>query len=561
VTAHILIVDDNPTNMKLAANVLEDAGCKVAKAGDAAEALALLATIVPDLILMDIAMPGMDGLTLTRKLKADKRYRRIPIVALTASAMKGDDAKAHDAGCHGYITKPIDTRRFATQVFAFLPGTEAAQTNSPRNANGTLHILIVDDHPANRKVLRAGLEGEGHIVHESANGQEALNVLERMRVDAVVSDILMPTMDGFRLCLEIRNSNAPYATLPFILYTATYDSPGDRALAQSVGADGYVLKPAPISVMLQALREAQEMHPQRRPTAPSIGESDVLEQYNAALVHKLEERNEQLQQSIEDLQSAHEQILALNRDLETRVEQRTAALDAANKELESFSYTVAHDLRAPLRHISGFADLIQETAGAQLNEECQGFIAKIMSATQRMDQLIHDLLEFSRSARSELHAAEIDLEKVLAGALDAVYVDTRERNIEWRRAPLPKAQGDPALLHQVFINLLSNAIKYSRTRNPAVIEIGCRAGRAHEVVIFIRDNGVGFDMRHADKLFGVFQRLHAGNEFEGTGIGLANVQRIISRHGGRAWAEAAVDHGATFYFSLPSTEAPRPSGA
>jgi len=333
-SAHILIVDDNLTNMKLAANVLEDTGYKVSKAADAVEAQALLASIAPDLILMDLSMPGMDGLTLTRKLKADKRYRRIPIVALTASAMKGDDLKAQEAGCRGYITKPIDTRRFPKQVAAFLPGAEMQASSSP-NAGASLTILIVDDLVGNRKVLRAGLESEGHIVAEATNGQEALNVLERTRVDAVVSDILMPTMDGFRLCLEIRNSNTPYATLPFILYTATYDSPGDRDLAQSVGADGYVIKPAPLSVMLQALRDAQhKARREQRPDAAPIGESDVLEQYNAALVRKLEERNEQLQRSVEDLQRAHEQILALNRDLEKRMEQRTAALEAANQELE-----------------------------------------------------------------------------------------------------------------------------------------------------------------------------------------------------------------------------------
>jgi len=550
----ILIVDDNPTNLKLATDILEGMGCAVRQAADAEQAQALLAQLTPDLILMDIALPGMDGLTLTRLLKADAEFKHVPIVALTASAMKGDDLKARDAGCEGYITKPIDTRKFAQQIFAFLPvPVETTQIN-PMVASGEKSIvLIVDDYAANRALLRAGLEGEGFLILEGANGVQALEVLENEHVDAVISDILMPKMDGFRLCHEIRKSGKPYSSVPFILYTATYDSPGDRQLAATIGADGYLLKPAPVPVILEALREAHlKAGGAKRPWAPRPGEAYVLEQYNAALVRKLEERNKELQLTLGKLQAAHEQILELNRLLELRVAQRTAALDAANKELESFSYSVAHDLRAPLRHISGFADLIRESAGTQLNEECGEYIGKIMRAAERMDRLIHDLLAFSRSARTELQTTEIELETILEESIGIVQEETKGRNIEWRRERLPRVRGDAALLRQVFVNLLSNAIKYSRSRDPAVIEIGCHAGKPHEAVVFVRDNGVGFDMNHAGMLFGVFQRLHSANEYEGTGIGLANAQRIVTRHGGRIWAEAAVDRGATFYVSLPA---------
>jgi len=562
-SVQILIVDDNPTNMKLATDVLEGAGCRVLAAMDAEQAQTLLASTTPDLILMDLALPGMDGLTLTRKLKANERFERVPIVALTASAMKGDDLKALSAGCQGYITKPIDTRRFVRQVFAFLPthlqvGEESEKPASAEDAS--ISLLVVDDSTRNRKLLRAGLENAGHIVLEAANGREALQVLDRERVDAVISDILMPMMDGFRLCREIRRCGRPYATLPFILYTATYNSPSDRHLAETVGADDYLLKPAPMQVILQAVREAQRKVRAQGARPSPTDEIDVLEQYNAALVRKLEERNAQLQQSLTDQQAAHQHILELNQYLEMRVEQRTAALDAANKELESFSYSVAHDLRAPLRHISGFADMVREIAGNQLNEECRGFIDKIMGAAKRMDQLIMDLLAFARTARTELAVCETDLESVLDEALQAVHNEIRGRDIQWKREPLPKVRGDPALLRQVFINLISNAIKYTRPRPLAVIEIGYRPGRAHEIVLFVRDNGVGFDMRFAGNLFGVFQRLHGASEFEGTGIGLANVQRIVARHGGRVWAESAVDRGATFYFTLPPASAPQAGG-
>lgn len=554
----ILIVDDNATNMKLAADVLADSHCTVVCASDAEEAQQLLRDELPDLILMDVSMPGTDGLTLTRRLKMDERFRTIPIIALTASAMKGDDQKAFEAGCSGYITKPIDTRRFKRQVLAFLPPEKTlAREDDVRPAAGeALRILVVDDSSRNRKLLRAGLENERCTVLEAANGRDALEILAEGAVDAVVSDILMPRMDGFRLCREMRGSNAAFASVPFLLYTATYDSPQDRQLAKSVGADDYLLKPAPVAVILDSIRRAQvsaARHARIAPT-PQV-EAEVLEQYNAALVRKLETRNHEVQEAFTQLQSAHEHILELNRFLEMRVEQRTAALDAANRELESFSYSVAHDLRAPLHQIAGFADLLRETLGTPTAESAE-FLDRIISATRRMDQLIVDLLAFARTARTELTLREVNLEQTLDEALEAVRPDFAGRKINWKRESLPHVRGDAALLRQVYINLLSNAIKYTRSRTEATIQIGHRVGRAHELVLYVRDNGIGFDMQHARSLFGVFQRLHGATDYEGTGIGLANVQRIITRHGGRVWAEAMVDRGATFYFTLPPADIP-----
>lgn len=548
----ILLIDDNPVNLKLAASVLEGAGYMVQRAVDAEQAQQLLETSAFDLILMDIGLPGMDGLTLTRKLKADTRFSAIPIVALTASAMKGDDIKASEAGCEGYIAKPIDTRRFANQISQYL-----AEPAIPKEQQ-ELTLLVVDDYPLNRKLLRVGLEGEGHTVIEAENGKEALLALERHPVDAVISDILMPLMDGFQLCHQIRNSQRTYAGLPFLLYTATYDSPTDRQLAETVGADAYLLKPSPLPVILSALRAARkkQVGVQARPEPREHNDSYVLEQYSAALVRKLEERNVQLQQKVAELLSAHDEIDQLNQSLDGRVQQRTRELDAANRQLEAFSYSVAHDLRSPLHSIVGFAELLKETESAPLSDQGRDYLTCILSAAKRMDQLIVDLLAFSCTANTEVDAKPIDLESVLEEALEEVRTSLQGRRIEWKRQKLPRAYGDPALLRQVLVNLLANALKYSRTRNPAIIEIGWRTGRANEVVVFVRDNGVGFDMQHANKLFSAFQRLHAISEFEGTGVGLATVNRIISRQGGKIWAEAAVDCGATFYFSLPAVLKP-----
>jgi signal transduction histidine kinase len=414
-----------------------------------------------------------------------------------------------------------------------------------------VNILIVDDYPSNRKLLRSTLEAEGHAILEAGDGVEALKLLELGDVDAVISDILMPSMDGFRLCQEIRRSESINPGVPIILYTATYNSASDRELASAVGADGYVMKPAPTPTILAALSEAREKARNRTVTAPSkADEGYVLERYNAVLVRKLESRNNELHHTLASLRAAHEQILELNQSLEARVAQRTMALDAANKELESFAHTVAHDLRAPLRQIAGYADLLAETEGALIDAESSGYLAQIRESARHMDQLMLDLLEFARTSRVVLDLEEVELESVLEEALALLLPDTQGRNIQWQRNRLPKVRGDAAMLRQVLVNILSNAIKYSRPRDPAIIEIGHRAGRAGEAVIFVRDNGVGFDMRHARGLFGVFKRLHAAADFEGTGVGMASAQRIIARHGGRIWAEAAVDRGATFSFSL-----------
>jgi light-regulated signal transduction histidine kinase (bacteriophytochrome) len=308
-------------------------------------------------------------------------------------------------------------------------------------------FLIADDSPANLKRLRAGLEAEGHQVVEAANGIEALAVLERESVDAVITDIPMPSLDGLR-----------------------------------------------------------------------------LERYNAGLLC----------------------------ELAARVEQRTAALAAANKELASFSFAVSHDLRAPLRRISGFAHLLQETASSPDGEH-RDFLKQIVDGAAQMEQYIEALLAFYRTARTELCLGDVDLESLLDETLILCRAELEDRHIEWRRSALPKVRGDKLLLREVFVNLLSNAIKYTRTRELASIEIGARQGPESEIVVFIRDNGVGFDMRYSEKLFGVFQRMHRTEEFEGTGIGLATAHRIVTRHGGSIWADAELGRGATFFFSLPRT--------
>ena len=279
------------------------------------------------------------------------------------------------------------------------------------------------------------------------------------------------------------------------------------------------------------------------PLGPPHEASDELGELTRSIheaARLLRARDEEAGEHARDLVGVHHHL-----------ELRAAELSAVNEELEAFSYSVSHDLRAPLRHVTGFASLLQRSAGDRLVDNEARYLRTIVEAATRMGRLIDDLLAFSRMARTPLTRRRVSLSDVVLDARQDVPRADAAPEIAWTVHPLPDVEGDPALLRQVFVNLLTNAAKYSGARPHPAVEVGVQSGGVGETVIYVRDNGVGFDMAYVDKLFGVFQRLHSSDAFEGTGIGLANVRRIVHRHGGRVWAEGAVDAGATFYFSLP----------
>jgi K+-sensing histidine kinase KdpD len=264
----------------------------------------------------------------------------------------------------------------------------------------------------------------------------------------------------------------------------------------------------------------------------------------------LSHARDRLQVEVEQRKQQEDEIRKLNQKLANRA----AELESSNKELESFAYSVSHDLRAPLRHVVGFSELLQKQAASLLDDKSKRYIKTILDSAKKMGKLIDDLLSFSRIGRAETKRSLVNLEQLVKDVVSEIEQETRGREIAWKFDALPVCYGDRSMLMLVLVNLVSNAVKFTRMRTRAEIEIGCADGDNDDLEVFVRDNGAGFDMQYANKLFGVFQRLHRADEFEGTGIGLATVQRIIHRHGGKVRAEGAVDQGATFYFSLPKAQ-------
>jgi signal transduction histidine kinase len=426
-----------------------------------------------------------------------------------------------------------------------------------------MNVLVVDDHPTNRKLLRVQLEGEGLSVFEAGDGTDALAVLDREKIDAIVSDILMPRMDGYRFCFEVRKDER-FRALPFIFYTSTYTASGDAALAFRSGADKFLTKPASAKAVIEALGEitsAPARHAARTPEP--LPELDLMKEYSQRLVAKLEERNQELQTAHDELlqknrelaaraaelERAKEELRKANAELEARVRRRTAQLETANKDLEAFSYSVSHDLLAPLRGIEGYSRALGRACGAALTPEAGEYIERIVRSTAHMNALIDALLGLSRVSRCALARARVDLSAVAREVAAELRRREPERDVEVAIEDGLAAEGDPLLLHDALANLLGNAWKFTGKTTGARIEFGAAANGA-QPKYFVRDNGAGFNMADARKLFGAFQRLHSPADFPGSGIGLATVERIIRRHGGAIGAESAPGRGATFYFTL-----------
>jgi signal transduction histidine kinase len=362
-------------------------------------------------------------------------------------------------------------------------------------------LLVVDDEGAQAKALCQTLESEGYHTTGFTSANQALATLRTQSFDLMLTDLMMPDMDGITL---VRTALEIDPNLMSIVMTG-YGTIDTAVQAIQAGALDYILKPFKLSVILPVLSRALQMRCLR------------LE----------------------------------NAELARRISERSSELEAANKELEAFSYSISHDLRNPLNVVIGYSQLITECYAAKMDKKAREMLRQICETASRMEQLIADLLRLSSLGRQALSMGCVQTHGLVREVLDELAINATERQIHIQVGDLPDCFGDVSLLRQVFVNLLSNALKFTRHKKEATVEVGY-SQQDGESAYFIRDNGAGFDPKQAGRLFGAFERLHCADDFEGTGVGLSIVKRIVSRHGGRIWAESAVGQGATFYFTLAS---------
>lgn len=373
-----------------------------------------------------------------------------------------------------------------------------------RSMNIHPKILIVDDKPENLVALEVILKNLDVELVRATSGNEALRATLYHDFALALLDIQMPEMDGYELASILREEEKT-ARLPFIFISAVYTGYNDVFKGYEQGAFSYLTKPFQPEILINKVKFFIEKH----------------------------------QQEIA--------LYQLNEDLK----EKNIDLEMINKELESFTYSVSHDLRAPLRAINGYAEVLQRSYEQNLDDKGKQFLEKVIASAERMEDLIEKLLAFSRIGRRKVNKKLIDMNELVNDALEEVRTSSPYKIPHLDIQEVPSVQGDYELIRQVFVNLLSNAFKYSSKKDDATVEISSWK-EGNEFIYSVKDNGAGFDMNHAGKLFGVFQRMHGSAEFEGTGVGLAIVQRIIEHHGGRVWADAEKDKGATFSFSLPA---------
>jgi PAS domain S-box-containing protein len=488
----ILAVNDEPDQLQLMSTSLSLAGYRVLTASDGFEGFEIAQREHPDLVISDVRMPRADGIALCRLIRSDPDLCAIPI--LLASALRKDTEsviEGLEAGADDYLEMPYDTMRLIAQVARLIERKQYIY--ALRESNNKYRMLI---EQASDGIFI--LDKKGYLTEANSRACEMLGYQREELLLLHVSELILA-------------EDIAAARLGFSELRSGKTILSERRLRCNTGSLIHV-----------------------EISAKMLDDGRIQ-----AIVRDITERK-----------LAEEEIRTLNETLERRVAERTAQLEEINKELESFSYTVSHDLRAPLRFISGFADLLVKRGGPHLDDVGLRYLRVISESVKQAGDLIDDLLDFSRMGRIELSQTVVNMDPLVQEILEMLDTDTVGRTIDWQIESLPEIKGDPLMLKIVWQNLLDNAIKYTRTRAEAVIEIGSTSNEK-DYVFFVRYNGVGFDMQYIDKLFGVFRRLHSAQEFEGTGIGLANVRRIIHRHGGHTWAEGKVGSGATFYFSLP----------
>ena len=522
----ILLIDDSATFRTALQEMLTQEGYGVVVADTGEEGLRLAADTRPAAAIIDGSLPGIDGATVIRRIRLDAALRQTPCLMLTGSDEAVDELQALDAGADAFVRKGEEGAVILARLKALLRGAGGWETEPVTDSlQAPKRILAVDDDPIYLLQVTRILQSDGVEVQQAQSGEEALDLLALQPADCLVLDINLPGIDGLETCRRIKAAPGIRDT-PVVMLTGDEDR---RAMIEGygAGADDYLTKSSDAEV-LRARVLAQIRRKQ--------GQEETRHIREALLRRELEAAEERAAREVAEARTAH-----------------AAELELKNQELEAFSYTVAHDLRAPLRSIDGFSLALQEDCLDHIDEAGQGYLTHIRTAASHMARLIDDLLRLSRVTRSEFQRIEVDLSAAAGAVIARLRTANPNRAVDVEIAPGMAVSGDPVLLTVALENLLGNAWKFTAKRDGARIEFYCET-RGRERVFVVRDNGAGFDMAFAGKLFNVFTRLHSNQEFEGTGIGLATVLRVIRRHGGRVWAEGKVGEGAAFFFTLEARQ-------
>jgi DNA-binding response OmpR family regulator len=515
----VVVIDDSVTFREVLKDALEAASYRVFVAGTGEDGLRLAAHLRPAAIVVDRVLPGIDGGGVVRRLRFDATLRRVPCLLLTSSEDSDAEVWALEAGADAFVRKDEDVGVILARFKAMLRSA-GGQMRDEAGASllASKKILTVDDSETYLQEVAGMLRGDGYDVATARSGEEALELLAVQPVDCILLDLLMPGIGGQETCRRLKAVPA-MRDIPVIMLTAVEDR---EAMIEGlgVGADDFISKSNDFTV-LRARVVAQLRRKQ-------------FEDENRLIRVQLQRK---------ELEAAEARAARELAELRAVLVQE---LELKNKELDAFSYSVAHDLRAPLRAIDSFSAALQEDYADRLDDEGRQYLRYVRDSAQQMGGLIDGLLGLSKVMRGDLQRAPLDLSAIARRTAKRLHLQDPARQTEVKVADGLATEGDPRLLGVLFDNLLGNAWKFTAKRADARIEVG----RRDDGAFFVQDNGAGFDMAYASKLFGVFQRLHSNAEFEGTGIGLATVQRIVHRHGGRIWAEGEIGRGATFFFTL-----------
>jgi DNA-binding response OmpR family regulator len=523
-TTSILVIDASATFRHELRRALERTGHVVFEAVNGDDGLRAAATHRPDAVVVDGMMPGMDGPSVVRRIRLDAALRGIPCLLLTGSDGSRTELSALDAGADSFVQKGEDLSIVLTRLGALLRQTGLAQpAEKAKSLLSPRRILVVGQEQAALRSVGADLGGEGYDIVMATSAADVLDLLGAQPVDCILLDAMSPAGDtGLELCARLKGT--PLLRDIPVVAIAKQEGAHTTIEALASGADDFIPRGTDVAILRARVRSQLRRK-------------------------QIEDENRHIRETVLAREIEATKAQASRELAETRAK-LIQELERKDKELETFSYSASHDLRAPLRGIDGFSQALLEDYGDRLDDRAKEYLQRVRRGAQRMGELIEDMLQLFRMGRIEMTPGPIDLTRLARQVGDDVALSQPGRAVTLEVDEGMTAVGDGSLIRIVLENLLGNAWKFSSKMEQAHVHVGLAPGEPGRP-FFVSDNGAGFDMRYADKLFHPFQRLHTMTEFPGTGIGLATVQKVIERSGGRVWAESVLGKGATFYFTLP----------